>query len=188
MKKEFIAKHALEVFARDGYHNAKVKTIAEEAGIAVGTIYIYFKSKKEIIDYIFYMEFEKDSGYLDKLEAMNLSPMNKVKNYIGYKYDCVLEDPNIMKILMQDLIPDRKDDNGIISMLFRIIGRLSNLIRQGMINGEIKPADPNLFAFLLFRSAQEAAVMQNSLGVTPNKEKIKEQLIDFYMSGLKAQI
>ncbi len=38
MKKDLIAKHALGVFARDGYHNAKVKTIAEEAGIAVGTI------------------------------------------------------------------------------------------------------------------------------------------------------
>ena len=186
MKKELIAKHALAVFARDGYHNAKVKTIAEEAGMAVGTIYIYFKSKKEIIDYIFYMEFEKDNTYLDKLEAMNLSPLNKVKNYISYKYDCVQEDPSIMKILMQDLMPGRNEGNGIIVMLFKIVGRLSNLIRQGMVNAEIKPADPNLFAFMLFRSVQEVALMQNSFGVPQNKEKIKDQLIDFYISGIKA--
>ncbi len=186
MKKELIAKHALEVFARDGYHSAKVKTIAEEAGIAVGTIYIYFKSKKEIIDYIFYLEFEKDNCYLDKLERMNISPINKVKNYIEYKYDCVQQDPNVMKIIMKDLIPGQNNENGIMALLFKIIGRVANLMRQGMINGEIKVSDPNLFAFLLFRTVQEVALLQNPFGAAPNKEKIKEQLIDFYMSGIKA--
>ena len=185
MRKDFIAKHALKVFARDGYHKAKVKTIAEEAGIAVGTIYIYFKSKKEIIDYIFYLEFEKDNCYLDKLERSNINPINKVKQYIEYKYDCVQEDPNAMKIIMQDLIPGQKDGNGIMVLLFKIIGRVANLMRQGMINGEIKVSDPNLFAFLLFRSVQEIALLQNSFGVAPNKEKIKDQLIDFYISGIK---
>lgn len=186
MKKDLIAKHALKVFARDGYHNAKVKDIAEEADIAVGTIYIYFKSKKEIIDYIFFLEFEKDNEYLDKLEKMNLSPLSKVRNYIGYKYDCVQEDPNIMKIIMQDLMPGQKDGNSIIVLLFKIIGRLANLIRQDMVNGEIKAADPNLYAFMLFRSVQEVALLQNAFGVAPNREKIKEQLIDFYMAGIKA--
>jgi TetR/AcrR family fatty acid metabolism transcriptional regulator len=186
VKKELIAKHALKVFARDGYHNAKVKAIAEDAGIAVGTIYIYFKSKKEIIDFVFYLEFEKDNNYLDKLERMNLSPLNKVKTYIGYKYDCVQEDPSIMKILMQDMMSGQKDGNCIITMLFKIIGRLSSIIRQGMVNGEIKPGDPNLYSFMLFRSVQEVALLQNSFGVAPNREKIKDQLIDFYISGIKA--
>lgn len=186
MKKDLIAKHALEVFARDGYHNAKVKTIAEEAGIAVGTIYIYFKSKKEIVDYIFYLEFEKDNCYLDRLEGADISPINKVKNYIEYKYDCVQEDPNVMKIIMQDLIPGHKDGNGIMVLFFKVIGRVANLIRQGMANGEIKVSDPNLFAFLLFRSVQEVALLQHSFGVAPNKEKTKGQLIDFYLSGIKA--
>ena len=186
MKKELIAKHALEVFARDGYHNAKVKSIAEAAGIAVGTIYIYFKSKKEIIDYIFYLEFEKDNSYLDKLEKMNMTPLNKVKKYIEYKFDCVQEDPNVVKIIMRDLMPGQKDGNGITLMLMKIIGRVANLMRQGMINGEIKVSDPNLYAFLLFRSVQEVSLLQTSFGVTPNKEKMKDQLIDFYISGIKA--
>jgi len=90
VKKDLIAKHALEVFARDGYHNAKVKTIAEEAGIAVGTI-IYFKSKKEIVDYIFYLEFEKDNCYLDKKYAAGANILARQHNYfIKQLHMCII--------------------------------------------------------------------------------------------------
>lgn len=44
---------ATKVFARKGYFNAKVADIAEEAGIADGTVYLYFRSKDEILHSIF---------------------------------------------------------------------------------------------------------------------------------------
>lgn len=44
---------ATKVFARKGFFNAKVSDIAGEAGIADGTVYLYFKSKDEILHSIF---------------------------------------------------------------------------------------------------------------------------------------
>ena len=38
----------MQVFAREGYHRAKMKTVAEEAGIGKGTVYEYFKSKTDL--------------------------------------------------------------------------------------------------------------------------------------------
>ncbi len=38
----------MQVFARDGYHRAKIESVAEEAGIGKGTVYEYFKSKAEL--------------------------------------------------------------------------------------------------------------------------------------------
>ena len=43
-----ILEAGIKVFAKKGFHNAKVSEIAREAGVADGTIYIYFKSKDEI--------------------------------------------------------------------------------------------------------------------------------------------
>jgi TetR/AcrR family transcriptional regulator, fatty acid metabolism regulator protein len=52
-KREAILRAAIRVFARNGYFNSKVADIAREAGVADGTVYLYFKSKEEILHSIF---------------------------------------------------------------------------------------------------------------------------------------
>lgn len=52
-KREAILRAAIKVFANNGYFNSKVADIAGEAGIADGTVYLYFKSKDEILHSIF---------------------------------------------------------------------------------------------------------------------------------------
>ena len=52
-KREAILRAAIKVFAQKGYFNSKVADIAVEAGIADGTVYLYFKSKDEILHSIF---------------------------------------------------------------------------------------------------------------------------------------
>ncbi len=52
-KREAILRSAIKVFARKGYFNSKVADIAGKANIADGTVYLYFKSKEEILHSIF---------------------------------------------------------------------------------------------------------------------------------------
>src|SRR5438876_11130628 len=52
-KRESILRAATRVFARSGYFNSKVADIARAAGVADGTVYLYFKSKEEILHSIF---------------------------------------------------------------------------------------------------------------------------------------
>jgi TetR/AcrR family fatty acid metabolism transcriptional regulator len=52
-KRAAILRAAIEVFARNGYFNSKVADIARAAGVADGTVYLYFKSKEEILHSIF---------------------------------------------------------------------------------------------------------------------------------------
>src|SRR2546425_1264048 len=52
-KPQQIVDAAVRVFARNGYYNSRVSDIAREAGIASGTIYLYFKTKDEILVTLF---------------------------------------------------------------------------------------------------------------------------------------
>ena len=52
-KRSAILKAATTVFANNGYFNSKVADIARAAGVADGTVYLYFKSKEEILHSIF---------------------------------------------------------------------------------------------------------------------------------------
>src|SRR5918912_1663163 len=52
-KPQQIIDAAVRVFARNGFYNSRVSDIAREAGIASGTIYLYFKTKDEILVTLF---------------------------------------------------------------------------------------------------------------------------------------
>ncbi|MGI8786854.1 MAG: TetR/AcrR family transcriptional regulator [Pyrinomonadaceae bacterium] len=52
-KRAAILRAAIKVFAQKGYFNSKVADVAKAAGIADGTVYLYFKSKEEILHSVF---------------------------------------------------------------------------------------------------------------------------------------
>src|SRR4051794_29683998 len=64
-KRERILRAAIEVFAQNGYFNAKVSEIAKSAGVADGTIYLYFDGKEDLLITIFR---EHTRNYLQSLE------------------------------------------------------------------------------------------------------------------------
>ena len=64
-KRERILRAAVDVFAEHGYFNAKVAQIAKAAGVADGTIYLYFDGKEDVLITIFR---EYTRGYLHSLE------------------------------------------------------------------------------------------------------------------------
>ena len=52
-KRERILRAAIEVFARNGFYDTRVSEIAKAAGVADGTIYLYFKNKDDVLISIF---------------------------------------------------------------------------------------------------------------------------------------
>src|SRR6056297_1975242 len=52
-KRERILQGALKAFAKKGFYNTKVSEIASEAGVADGTIYLYFKNKDDLLISLF---------------------------------------------------------------------------------------------------------------------------------------
>jgi len=64
-KRERILRAAVDVFAQSGYFNAKVSDIAKAAGVADGTIYLYFDGKEDLLVTIFR---EHTRSYLQSLE------------------------------------------------------------------------------------------------------------------------
>jgi len=69
---------AIEVFAQNGYFNAKVSEIAKSAGVADGTIYLYFDGKEDLLITIFR---EHTRNYLQSLER-DLSTISRPEDRI----------------------------------------------------------------------------------------------------------
>ena len=78
-KREAILKAATEVFARNGYFSSKVSDIAKAAGVADGTVYLYFKSKEEILHSIFDRTMEEGIAAAEIEHAKWRTPQEKLR-------------------------------------------------------------------------------------------------------------
>lgn len=92
-KKKIILKSVLKLVNKVGFYHLNMKMVAEEAGVAAGTFYLYFKSKEEVINELYKMivdEFNKTvlEVYDEKsdLKKVFLLMLDKaVKFYLDHK-------------------------------------------------------------------------------------------------------
>jgi len=63
-KEERILQAAVAVFARKGYHGSAIADVAREAGVAAGTIYLYFARKEDLLIELFRRSI---GGYLEEV-------------------------------------------------------------------------------------------------------------------------
>src|SRR5262245_48815507 len=88
-KRERILESALRVFASKGFFGAKVSDVAEEAGIADGTIYLYFKSKDDLLISLFEAEMQKVIAQLDTAMRGATDAADKLRRFVTAYFDLV---------------------------------------------------------------------------------------------------
>jgi TetR/AcrR family fatty acid metabolism transcriptional regulator len=86
-KRREILQAAMRVFARDGYHRAKMEAVAAEAGIGKGTVYEYFKSKTDLFLVLYdHMLAELKDFYMKELQKIQ-QPAAMLKRFIAVAFE-----------------------------------------------------------------------------------------------------
>lgn len=187
-KKELIRKSALKVIARNGFHDAKVKTIADEAGIAAGTVYLYFNNKEDILDYIFYVEHKKRVDFINDLYNKKEPVDNIIDAFLEFHFNCFINEPDTAKVLMKEVntVSSLKEQKAKYIME-EVYKAFSNILRREQANGKIKGEDIDIellsisiiyflriFSYNIFIKEEKA-----------NYENMKKHLKTFILYGIK---
>ena len=88
-KRVRILEAAARVFVREGFYNAKMNDVAQEAGVAHGTVYLYFESKESLLISLFkeslgeliqytQSEIQKEKNAEDKLKRQRGRTLSKI--------------------------------------------------------------------------------------------------------------
>ena len=102
-KRRQIIEAAVEVFASRGFHKSRVADVARAAEVADGTIYLYFKSKDDILISIFE---EKMADMIEQAEAViaNLAdPLEKLHRLARFHMENVERHKSVAKVLQVEL-------------------------------------------------------------------------------------
>lgn len=78
-KRKEILQAAVQVFARRGFFNSKVSDVAKRAGVADGTIYLYFRNKEDLLISLFDQTMSEFIGRANQSLAGALGPVEKLR-------------------------------------------------------------------------------------------------------------
>jgi AcrR family transcriptional regulator len=102
-KRRLILDAAVRVFARQGFHTCRVSDIADEAGVAYGLVYHYFKSKDEILDTLFLERWDILLRAIGEVDAQALPAREKLYAIASFIVDSYRHDPDLMKVIIVEV-------------------------------------------------------------------------------------
>ena len=130
---------AVRVFARNGYYNSRVSDIAREAGIAAGTIYLYFKTKDEILVTLFREKMAEWVALVRKAIAGERDPVAKIRKIVALHFKVLEEHPDLAEVVQVELRQGQKFFRGAsaheISAYFDVI---QGVLEEGVAAGRIR--------------------------------------------------
>jgi len=131
-----ILNSAIKIIGEKGFHRAKVKDIANDAGVADGTIYNYFSNKEDILVTIFKVKLEEYVN-LAKKELVGIDdPEEKLKTLIKYHFRVMVETPYLANVLQIELRQPIKDLRVKVRRhLKNYFNLIENVIEEGKAKG-----------------------------------------------------
>ncbi|PIC71285.1 TetR family transcriptional regulator [Sporosarcina sp. P2] len=148
---------AVIVIAENGYHQAQVSKIAKEAGVADGTIYLYFKNKEDILISVFR---EKMAIFVENIKEIlktDLPIAEKLELVVENHFKVLQEDPHLAIVTQLELRQSNKELRfQINNVLKEYMVLLDTLLEEGVENGELSPdLDLRLARQMLFGTMDE---------------------------------
>lgn len=164
-KPQQIIDAAIRVFARAGYYNSRVSDIAREAGIASGTIYLYFKTKDEILVTLFREKMAEWVAFVRREIATEPDAVAKVRRLVALHFAVLERDPDLAEVVQVELRQGHKFFRGAsaheVSAYFDLIG---SVLHEGVAAGRFRRDLPIKVAIKVLFGAMDQVATSWVLG------------------------
>jgi AcrR family transcriptional regulator len=183
-RRQEILQSARDVFAKHGYHAAKVEDIVHAAGVARGTFYLYFEDKRaifeEIVDRLL-VRFGMSISRVDVAGDVNQQVRDNIRRIVHL----LLEDKLTTKMLLSDAHGvDPAFDRKIHSFFDQVGSLLEESLVDGQERGIVVKGNPRLQAIFMIGALKEVMHQVVVRGWDDSEEEIVDALLAFLRDGV----
>lgn len=183
-KREAILRAATELFAQRGYAGAEMETIGQAAGVAKGTLYLYFKSKEELFLAAVDHAFERLVEFVFEAIVCLDEPLAIVRTSFRAIARFCEKRPDVMSLLAEERTAFRDRPPRVLFHGEKNRPYFADVVRRGIESGVFRDTDPDaavqtlswLMQGLIFASRQDRSTEQ----LVPRAE----QAIEMVLHGL----
>jgi AcrR family transcriptional regulator len=192
-KRRAILDAAIRVFAERGFNHCRVSDIADEAGVAYGLVYHYFKSKDGILDEVF---LERWGLMLDvtrqAAEDESLSAREKLAKVATFIVESYGRHPDVMQVVIVEVT---RQANTFGRKHWATIqdghAGIARIVREAQTRGELRPDIPPEFASVVFYGGIEQVLTSWIFDTMPSgpedRRAAVRQLVETICGGLDAR-
>jgi TetR/AcrR family transcriptional regulator, fatty acid metabolism regulator protein len=188
-KRDAILRAAIDTFAERGYFHAQVADVARAAGVAAGTVYLYFKSKDDLLISIFERSMRDGLSRGSEAVANLADPPERLRRLARGHLARLGNDRNLAIVFQVELRQSTKFMERFSSTLLRdYLGLIREAIadgqRQGLFRSDIKPTSA---AKMLFGALDEMATNWILSKRRYSLEAEADEVVDFFLDGARAR-
>jgi len=187
-KPQQIIDAAIRVFARTGYYNSRVSDIAREAGIASGTIYLYFPTKDEILVTLFREKMAQWVALVRREIATERGAEAKIRKLVALHFAVLEGDHDLAEVVQVELRQGQKFFRGAsaheVSAYFDLIG---SVLQEGIAAGQIRSDLPVKIATKMLFGAMDQMAASWVLGKRGYRlTETAEAVASIFLRGVSA--
>jgi TetR/AcrR family transcriptional regulator, fatty acid metabolism regulator protein len=188
-KRDAILRAAIDVFAERGYFNAQVADVARVAGVAAGTVYLYFRSKDDLLISIFERTMREALAHGRASVADISDPCERLRRLARGHLARLGQDRKLAVVFQVELRQSTKFMERLSSSLLR---DYLGLIREAIVDGQrahiFRPAlNPTMAAKALFGALDEMAtnwiLSRRRYALEPEADAV----IDLFLNGARGR-
>ena len=155
-KRRQILDAAVRVFARQGFHQTRVSDIADEAGVAYGLVYHYFRSKDEVLDELFVERWSLLLAAIEEADRTGESQRDKLAAVAAFIIDSYRHDPELMKVIIVEVTRAANSFGQThLTEIRRAYDSIAKIVADGQAAGEFRCDVAPRFASMAFYGAVE---------------------------------
>jgi AcrR family transcriptional regulator len=179
---------ARKVFAGKGYHAAGVADIIREAGVARGTFYLYFESKRAIFDELLGLLFAELEGHIHRIDPAAGAEGSALEmlEIVGRVFDALLRHRDVTRILLREAVGlDAGFDRKLGEFYERLAGLIERSLRSGREMGLVRDIDPRLASLMILGAIKQ--LLDHALSdpsFAPEAPALARQFLSFVLFGV----
>jgi TetR/AcrR family fatty acid metabolism transcriptional regulator len=182
-----ILEAATRVFAREGFHNAKIENVAKEAGVAHGTVYLYFGGKDDLLISIFQENLEELVEYVSSEIEKEANAEDKLRKMISLQIELIETNSELAELMLVEFPQTGKFlNNGVIHDLAAYIDMIANILKEGVAEGAFDDSiDVNVVATVIYSGIQGIATRWILEEMKYPLNKVANEISEVFLSGIK---
>ena len=174
---------ARDVFAKHGYHAAKIEDIVNAAGVARGTFYLYFQDKRTIFEEIVDRTIARLGMAIVRVDVNDpsRSVADQVKENIRRIVRVLVEDRATTKILLSNAQGvDPAFDQKLLSFYDEMSKQLETSLQDGQALGIVREGEVHLISWLTMGALKETMFQIVQRGAAYDEDRLVEGVYEFF--------
>lgn len=186
-KYDRILEAAIEVVAEKGFQYARIADIASRAGVADGTVYLYFNNKDHILRAAIDSAFEQFSSRVRAAMAADANPIEQLKAIARLHIETLVNRRNLAVILQMQIRQSEKfleqfSHESFVDYIHLVRESIRNGQRDGLIRADISD---RVAALCLFGALDEMISSWLITGKVIDPEQTAAQVLDILLNGIR---